>query len=156
MKNKRGQAFIELLLVLPLFLLIFAVIIEMGFIMYDFAVIHYAASTAAVEAARQGDFTTSTQQRTADYLTQWTSNKTVQGVAFAPEYSSPTTTDQIIICAPTSGVKYQRGNVMSVKIIYPVKFKLFFIDSLANWALKEEHLTLKSQAIAMSEEYFEP
>ncbi len=156
MKNIKGQAFIEMLFVLPLFLLIFVVIIEMGFVMYDYAVINYAASTAAVEAARQGDFNLSVQQRTAEYLTHWTSNKAIQGFVFAPEGSSPTADDEIIVCAPTPGVKYQRGSMMSVKVIYPIKFKLFIIDSLAHWVLQEKQFTLKSHSTAMSEEYFAP
>lgn len=151
--DKRGQAFIEMLFVLPLLLLIFFVIMEMGFVMYDFAVVNYAASSAAVEAARKGQFDDDVADRVENYLVNYSSNgKNVQVVRseFNVTYST-----QITLWGPDSGSRFQRGDIITVGVNYPVRFKLFFIDSLAKWVVDECSLTLKSSASAMSEPYIE-
>ncbi|MGI5922115.1 MAG: TadE/TadG family type IV pilus assembly protein [Syntrophomonadaceae bacterium] len=154
LKNERGQAFIEMLFVLPLFLMLAFFIIEMGFVMYDLAVINYAASSTAVEAARQGQFTTATGDRTMAYLRDWSSN----GRNFNIVRRSVPGKDiySIIVYGPGAGDKFQRGDIITIGVCYPVRFKTFLMDALASWTVDEQELFLKARASAMSEVFFEP
>jgi Flp pilus assembly protein TadG len=155
LKNERGSQFIELLIVMPFLLMIFFMIVEMGFVMYDFVTVNYAAATAAVEAARAGEFSDEIRAEIGDYLKDWTTTgKTldldIHATAPVPEDNT------IIVWGPPSGQIFQRGNTIEVGVIYPVKFKSIVVDSFCRWLVKEENITLKSRAAALSEVYFEP
>lgn len=154
LKNERGQAFIEMLFVLPLLLMLAFFIIEMGFVMYDLAVVNYAASSAAVEAARQGQFTTETGERTMAYLRDWSSN----GGNFNLVRSNVpgNDLDSIVVYGPGADEQFQRGDIITIGVCYPVRFKTFLMDALASWTVDEQELILKARASAVSEVYFEP
>lgn len=132
--------------------------IEIGFIMYDFATINYAASSMAVEAARKGQFDDDVCYRGAIYIEEYTSGKNMyvdyecswwaywpDGCMYGPGYT--------VIWAPWFGLKFQRGDVITVGVCYPVQFKIFFIDKLAHWIIKDDLLYLKAKASALSEPF---
>lgn len=154
LKNEKGQSFIEMLLVLPLLLMVIVFFIEMGFIMYDMAVVNYAASSTVIQAAAEGQFTDTICSTTADYLHNWTSNGKELNIirSDSPQLDS----DAIVIYGPGAGDKFQRGNIITVGVIYPIKFKIFLLNNLADWTISEDNLNLKARASAASEVYFEP
>lgn len=155
LKNERGSQFIELLIVLPFLLMIFFMIVEMGFVMYDFVTVNYAATTAAAEAARAGGFTNEVRSEIGDYLKNWTTagetlNLDAQATIPSPEDNT------IVVWGPPPGEVFQRGSTIEVGVIYPVKFKTLLVDRFCRWMVQEENLTLKARAAALSEVYFEP
>lgn len=153
-KERRGNTFIETLLVLPVFLMIFFFLVEMGFLVYDWAVVNYATASAAARAASEGGFSEDTRLEIADYLGRWTVNSkdlSVDYLASAPYYSPGT----IVVWGTPAGVNVQRGVQVVVGVMYPVGFKTFLVGALGNWLVQEENLVLKTRAAAVSEAYFE-
>ncbi|WP_172839065.1 TadE/TadG family type IV pilus assembly protein [Thermanaeromonas toyohensis] len=93
LKYERGNSLIEALLVLPLFLMLFFLLIEIDFVVCDWAAVNYATASAAAKASSEGRFSESIRQETSSYLKQWTANGKDPGVDFlagAPYYSSDT------------------------------------------------------------------
>lgn len=154
LRGERGNSLIEALLVLPVFLMIFFLLTEMGFVVYDWAVVNYATASAAARASSEGRFSESIRQETAAYLRQWTVNGKEMAVDFlagAPYYSG----DTIVIWGTPAGTNVQRGQEIVVGVVYPVRFKTFLVGTLGQWLIREEQLTLKTRATAISEEFFE-
>ncbi|SMB95728.1 TadE-like protein [Thermanaeromonas toyohensis ToBE] len=154
LKDERGNSLIEALLVLPLFLILFFLLIEMGFVVYDWAVVNYATASAAAKASSEGRFSETIRQETAAYLKQWTVNGKDLGVDFlagAPYYSS----DTMVIWGTPAGMNVQRGQEIVVGVVYPVRFKTFLVGALGQWLIQEEQLTLKTRAVTTSEAFFE-
>lgn len=156
-KNQKGTAFIEWLFILPMIIMIVSFAIEIGFIMYDFATINYTASSMAVEAARKGDFDQDIYSRGALYLRDWTSSKDMK-VYYAssrwaqwPEDCKAGPKDVFIWA--TDKNTFQRGDVITVGVCYPVQFKIFFMDQLGDWIIKDDLLYLKAKASALSEPF---
>lgn len=150
----RGSQTIEMLFVLPLLLMVFFMIIEMGFVMYNFVTVNYTAASAAVEAARSGSFNASVRTSTEEYLVNWTTDGKAKEV-----YHTTTPIDPdgaIVIWGPPPDQIIQRGDPIEVGVIYPIRFKSFVMDSMCRWIVQENALTLKARAVAMSEVYFEP
>ncbi len=148
------MGFIELLFILPLILMIVTFAFESGFIMYDFSTINYTASSMAIEAARNGSFDNEIASRGGDYLKGFTSQGAESGILRSNSfYIDPA---NIVIWGPAENQSFQRGELITVGICYPIKFKLFYMDALAGWLIEEEKLNLKGRASAMSEVYFEP
>jgi hypothetical protein len=71
LKRNRGSAVIEAVLVLPLILILFLITIWGGQLMFTWAGINYAASTAALSAAKTGEVTDNIKNSTLDNLKQW-------------------------------------------------------------------------------------
>lgn len=154
LKNQRGTAFIEWLIILPMIIMIISFGIEMGFAMYDFATINYVASATAIEAARKGEFDDEVAVRTAEYLTNWTSvGKRMDIVRSDTAITEP---EQVVVWGPPTGEKFQRGQMITVGLSYPIEFKAFYMDTLAHWIVADQRLALKARASAPSEVYFEP
>lgn len=154
-RSRRGSQTIEMLFVLPVLLMLFFMTVEMGFLMYDFVTVNYAAASAAVEAARKGKFDGEVRQEIAAYLHDWTT----EGKRFAvdPWATSPAAqNDTIVLWGPDPDQAFERGSVIEVGVVYPVRFKTFLIDGLARWLVQENVLSLKARAAALSEVHFEP
>lgn len=153
-RNQRGTAFIEWLFILPMIIMIVSFGIEMGFAMYDFSTINYAASSTALEAARKGEFDDEIAVRTAEYINNWTSSGKDLGIIRSDSpFVDP---KQVVVWGPSSGSKFQRGQMITVGILYPIEFKMFYMDALAHWVIDDQKLALKARASALSEVYFEP
>jgi len=154
-RSRRGSQTVEMLFVLPVLLMLFFMTVEMGFVMYDFVTVNYAAASAAVEAARKGKFDGEVRQEIATYLRDWTT----EGKRFAvdPWATSPAAQDNtIVVWGPDPNQAFERGSVIEVGVVYPVRFKTFMIDGLARWLVQENVLSLKARAAALSEVHFEP
>lgn len=153
MRNQKGQTFVEVLFVLPLLLFLFTIIVEMGFIMYDFAVINYTATTIAVESSRQGYFTDDVYNRAADSLKNWTSNGEDLGICRTNVRADDP--NSIVVWGPRAERQHDRGESITVGICYPVKFKTFIMSAVGEWTDQDNLLYLRSRAVSLSEEYFE-
>lgn len=158
LKNNRGNTFLEWLLLLPMIIMIVSFAIEMGFAMYDFSTINYAASSMAVEAARKGCFDQDVYSRGESYLQSWTSGKNID-VYHASSAGSwwPDDCQQgrgnCFIWAPELNTSFQQGQVITIGVCYPVQFKLFHMEQLGHWIIKDNLLYLKAKASALSEPF---
>mgnify|MGYP000916646300 FL=1 len=159
MKNNRGNTFIEWLLLLPMIIMIISFGIEMGFAMYDFSTINYAASSMAVEAARKGGFDQDVYSRGAAYLQSWTTGGKDITVYHASSNwagwpddcrQGP---DSCFIWAPELNTSFPRGQVITVGVCYPVQFKLIYMEKLGHWILGDNLLYLKAKPSALSEPF---
>lgn len=138
-RNRKGSYSLEALFNLPVFLMLFLLIFETGFLMYDWSVVNYAASEAAVEAAKRGEFSETVYNETVAYLDRWTSGG-----------DGATVTASVPLDTPV-----QRGEEIRVDVTYPVHFKTFVVDALAHWLVEDNDLQLRASAVASSEVYFE-
>lgn len=154
LRCQHGSQTVEMLFVLPVLLMMFFMTVEMGFVMYDFVAVNYAAASAAVEAGRKGAFDAEARQEVADYLRDWTTEGkrlSIDALAVSPTPRENT----VVIWGPPPGDAFQRGSVIEVGVVYPVRFKSFVMDGLARWLVQENDLSLKARASAASEVFFE-
>lgn len=154
LRSRRGNAFVEALFVLPVYIFFIVAILESGFLVYNWAVVNYATSSAAVKAAVQGQFTPAIRQEAADYLRDWTlDGKTMNGdyMALSPRVEGNT----IVVWGTDPNQRVHRGGNVVVGIVYPVRFKLLSVGGLGSWLVQQYDLTLKTRAVVMSERYFE-
>lgn len=156
LKDRRGQAYIEMLFVFPLLFMLFSFIVETGYLMYDWAVINYQTSTAAVSAATEGQFNDTIRLRLAENIRKWT----VNGRDYNYSYGGTTPPgspeqDTVYIYGTGSNEQVQRGNYIHVSVDYPWRFKFFLIDALGSWIIDEKNLRLSVSCSFPSEVYFE-
>jgi len=151
-KNQKGSQSIEMLIVLPLLLMMFFMIVEMGFVMYDFVSVNYVANSMAVQAATTGEFTDVIKTSGANYLRDWTVGGKNLNVSYAQSPLQQQGT--IVIWGPESGTKFNRGQTITVGVVYPVQYKTFIMQGMA-WLVNQQELYLKAQASAASEVYIE-
>lgn len=154
MRDGRGSPSLEALFVLPVILMLFFMIVETGFIMYDWATVNYAAASAAVSAAREGKFSEGVRSGTADYLRDWTTN----GRAFIYDETATDPYEDsgtVVIWGTAPDQNVERNSPIVVGVVYPVKFKILLADNLWKWMVKEETITLKARSAALSEVHFE-
>ncbi len=155
-QDRRGQGSVEALFVFPLLFMIFWSIVEFGFLMYDWAVISYNASTSAVTAATVGQFNDSVRLQLAQNLQNWT----VNGQTFtydAGGAASPGSFDEntVYIWGTDKDTPVQKGEYIQVYISYPIKMQLFLFDVLGSWVVSDESFRLRMDFAFPSEVYFE-
>lgn len=149
-KNQKGFLLIELLFIVPILVMIVSFIIEIGFIMYDMALLNYTASTMAVEAARKGCFDQDIYSRARQGIMQYISEDMPVVRSTEPVEAE----GSIVVWGPSDTQKFQRGEIISVGIIKPVKFRLLYLDRIAHWVIEEKKFFLRARASAESEVYF--
>jgi len=155
-KDCRGSVSIEALFVLPVLLMLFFFIIEMGFVMYNWAVVNHAASAAAVEAAMTGRFSTDIRQATAEHIQNWTTDGQNMGLnAMGTSPPGSVGANTIYVFGTDTNTDVQRGNKIDVGIAYPFRFRTFAFDALGRWITGENQVVLKVNMKAASEVYFE-
>lgn len=155
MRDRRGSPSLEALFVLPVILMLFFMIVETGFIMYDWTTVNYAAASAAVSAAKEGKFSGEVRSDAAGYIHDWTTG----GRALAYDYTATEPYEDagtVVIWGTGSEQNVERNNPIVVGVVYPVKFKILLADNIWKWVVKEEVITLKARAVALSEVHFEP
>ncbi|MFZ5650976.1 MAG: TadE/TadG family type IV pilus assembly protein [Bacillota bacterium] len=155
-RNRRGQAFVESLFVIPLLFMLFIFIVEMGFLMYNWSVLNfYTCSTAAV-AATKGQFTDEIRLRLARNIDDWTVNS--QGYIYDVTGADPPATPAdgtVYIYGTDRNTPVQRGSYIQVNVNYPWRFKFFLVDGAARFIVSEESLRLKVNASVPSEIFLE-
>ncbi|MFZ5650854.1 MAG: TadE/TadG family type IV pilus assembly protein [Bacillota bacterium] len=155
-RDRRGQAFAESLFVIPLLFMLFIFIVEIGFLMYNWAIINFYTGNIAVTAATKGQFTDEIRLRLARNINDWTVNS--QGYSYDVFSTDPPLTPAdgtVYIFGTDRNTPVQRGTYINVNVNYPWKFKFFIIDSLARFAVNEEKLRLKTHASVPSEVFME-
>jgi Flp pilus assembly protein TadG len=155
-RNRRGQAFVESLFVIPLLFMLFIFIVEMGFLMYNWAVINFYTCSTAVTAATTGQFTDQIRLRLAQNINDWTVNShgysyDVAGTGLPGSLSDST----VYIYGTDRNTPVQRGSYINVNVNYPWHFKFFIIDSLSRFIVSEEQLRIKVNASVPSEVFIE-
>lgn len=154
--NRRGQVFMEAMFVIPLLFILFIFIVEMGFLMYNWAVINFHTGSCAVVAATRGQFSDEVRLRLAQNISDWTINS--DGYSFdvaGTEVPGAPAGDTVYIYGTDRSFQVQRGSYISVGVNYPWHFKFFIIDGLSRFAVSEEKLRLKTSASVPSEVFFE-
>lgn len=152
-RDRRGSQFLETLFVLPVVFMLFFMVFETGFIMYDWASVNYAAASAAVNAAKTGRFSHEVRSETADYIRSWTTN----GERFFYDETATgfyESNDTVVVWGTDPGRNVERNGIIVAGVAYPVKFKVMLIDRLWRWIVQEETFTLKAQFSAKSEVHF--
>ncbi|RKO66401.1 TadE/TadG family type IV pilus assembly protein [Desulfofundulus salinus] len=155
-KDSRGSVSIEALFIVAVLLMLFFFIVEMGFLMYDWAVVNHAASAAAVEAAMNGRFSADIRQATAEHIRKMTTEGSTMGID-ALETSLPGSVNPgtIYVYGTDPNSNVQRGGKIAVGVAYPFRFKTFLFDALGRWLIGENQIVLKAGMTAASEVYFE-
>ena len=155
-KDRRGQAFVESLFVIPLLFMLFIFIVEISFLMYNFAIINFYTGTMAVNAATRGQFNDEVRLNLAQNINDWTANS--QGYSydvFSPPPPAVPADNTVYIYGTDRSTPVQRGSYINVSVNYPWHFKFFIIDSLARFTVSEEKLRLKANASVPSEVFIE-
>ncbi|MFZ5632143.1 MAG: TadE/TadG family type IV pilus assembly protein [Bacillota bacterium] len=155
-RDRRGQVFVEALIVIPLLFMLFIFIVEMGFLMYNWSVINFYTGSCAVAAATKGQFSDEIRLRLAENISDWTVNS--QGLNYCVTGTDPPAApagDTVYIYGTDSGLQVQRGSYITVNVNYPWRFKFFIIDSLSRFAVSEENFRIKANASVPSEVFFE-
>lgn len=155
-KDSRGSVSIEALFIVAILLMLFFFIVEMGFLMYDWAVINHAASAAAVEAAMNGRFSAGIRQAMAEHIRKMTTEGNAMGTD-ASGTSPPGSVNPgiIYVYGTDANMNVQRGGTITVGVAYPFRFKTFLFDALGRWLTGENQVVLKVKMTAVSEVYFE-
>lgn len=154
--NRRGQVFVESLFVIPLLFMLFIFIFEMGFLMYNWAVLNFYTCSTAVTAATKGQFTDEIRLRLAENINHWTVNS--QGYSYDITCTDPPATpadDTVYIFGTDRSTPVQRGAYVNVYINYPWHFKFFIIDNLSRFIVNEEQMRIKVNASVPSEVFIE-
>ncbi|MGB9804967.1 hypothetical protein, partial [Desulfofundulus sp.] len=129
---------------------------EMGFLMYDWAVINHAASAAAVEAAMNGRFSTGIRQAMAEHIRKMTTEGSTMGIdASGTSLPGSVNPGTIYVYGTDPNMDIQRGGTITVGVAYPFRFKTFLFDALGRWLTGEDQVVLKVKMTAVSEVYFE-
>ncbi len=155
-KNQKGQAFIEALFVIPILFMLFMFIVETGFLMYNWAVLNFQNSNAAVISATQGQFTSDTRIRLAQNINDWTINSQDYNYDISGTLPpSDPDKETVYIYGTDSSTPIQRGHYINVSVNYPWNFKFLMIDSLASFVVSEQNIRLKVNATVPSEVFNE-
>jgi hypothetical protein len=152
-RARRGNVFVETLITLPVFLMLFFGLVEFGFMMYDWAVINYVAATTAARAAMDGKFSQELRLEAANFIRDWTSrgeDVAVDCLAEAP-YSSGST---VVVYGTDPDLTVQRGAEIEVGVVYPVRLRTL-AGAVAGWTVGEKNLFLRARAVAASEAFYE-
>ncbi|MCL6612753.1 MAG: hypothetical protein K6T66_14550 [Peptococcaceae bacterium] len=155
-RDRRGQAFVESLFVVPLLFMLFIFIVETGFLMYNWAVINFYACNTAVAAATRGQFTDEIRLRLAQNISDWTVNS--QGYSYDVFGTDPPANPAdgtVYVYGTDRNTPVQRGSHIHVNVNYPWRFKFFLIDGLSRFAVSEEQLRIKVNASVPSEVFIE-
>lgn len=155
-RNRRGQAFVESLFVIPLLFMLFIFIVEMGFLMYNWAVLNFYTCSTAVAAATRGQFTDEVRLRLAQNISDWTVNS--QGYSYdaaGTALPGSLNNNTVYIYGTDRNTPVQRGSYINVNVNYPWHFKFFLIDSLSRFVVSEESLRIKVNASVPSEVFIE-
>ena len=155
LKNQKGSSFVEMLFVFPLILMLFIFIIEMGFLMYDWAVISYYTSTAAVVAATQGQFCNAVSNNLANNIKRMTVNGRELNFYRVPNKPTEMSEDGVYIWGTLPNERVQKGENIFVNVSYPWQCNFFLIGALGNWIIGEKALRLDFSFVFPSEVFFE-
>lgn len=151
LKRNRGSAVIEAVLVLPLILILFLITIWGGQLMFTWAGINYAASTAALSAAKTGEVTDNIKNSTLDNLKQWVPGAQDLETDKRNDLGGPPRDPEtIVFWTPNTGPVPWKNDI-KVAIIYPYKVDSPLLSLLGETVFGGNVIYLKGEAVAQSE-----
>ena len=121
-RGERGQAALEFMLVLPIFISLFLLVVDLGVLMY-----HYVSVSNAVrEGARYGSINCGDGSCTDDEIKDRTIARSGGILSSAPEHQNRVRVDWVDNeNLDTNGIWYARGDSVVVRVNHPYEF-LFF------------------------------
>jgi hypothetical protein len=151
LKHNRGSAVIEAVLVLPLILILFFITIWGGQLMFTWANVNYAASTAAMSAAKTGKVTTQISDSALEELQQWIPGaQNLQTSTFHDLGGPPRVPGEIIFWTPNVGPVPWKNDI-KVVIVYPYEVDSPLLRFLGEAFFDGNVIYLKGEAVAQSE-----
>lgn len=150
-KDDRGSYTIEALFIFPLLLVFFVLTFWFGTLMYTWSTVNYASMQYALDIAKEG-------QKTGDITNAVKvklGNVPIKDVTKFSEHSSPYNDPNSIVIW-TNGNSFNRGDVITAGVVYPVKVPSPLLSILGKAAFGSDTIFLKAHATAKSEVYFEP
>lgn len=151
---ENGSYTIEALLVLPVILIVLFATLWGGSLMYTWTSVNYGALSGALDAAKNGEFSTGVRQAVASYLQNFTpGGKQLQVDYLATSaYENP---GKIVVWGPAPGQKFNRGQTITVGVVCPVKVSSPLLSLLGQTVFGGDTIYLKARATARSEVFLE-
>jgi hypothetical protein len=154
--DQKGQVFLEAVFVIPMIFLLFFIIVETSFIIYNWTVINFMNSNTAVIAAIQGQFTPDIRLKLAQDISNWTlGGKEYDYHISGTEMPDKPDEDTVYIYGTDSNSFIQRGSYIELNISYPGKSRLLKLEKFFKFITSREKIRLRASAIVLSEGFDE-
>lgn len=151
MKQNKGSAVLEAVLIMPLILILLFITIWGGQLMFTWAGVNYSATTAAMDAAKTGEITALTIDAAVIRLQEWTPGGQDLGILISNDLGGPPrSADDIVFWTPNiDSVPWK--NYIAVAIVYPYKVDSPLLSLLGETFFGGDVIYLKGEAVAQSE-----
>lgn len=151
MKQNRGSAVIEMVLIMPLILILFLTTIWGGQLMLTWTGVNYSATTAAMDAAKTGEVTTQISESTLDDLKDWVPGAEDLGTTVSHNIGdAPCYPGEIVFWTPNVGPVSWKNDI-TVAIVYPYEIDSPLLSLLGESFFGGNVIYLKGEAVAQSE-----
>jgi len=151
LKQNRGSAVIEAVLIMPLILILFFITIWGGQLMFTWTGVNYSATTAAMDAAKTGEVTEQISISALEQLKQWTPGGQVLGTDISHSAGGPPCSgDKIVFWTPNVGPVSWKNDI-TVAIVYPYKIDSPLLSFMGEVFFGGNVIYLKGEAVAQSE-----
>lgn len=150
LKDDRGSYTIEVIFIFPLLLVFFVLTFWFGTLMYTWSTVNYATMQYALDVAKEGQKTGAI----TDSLKVKLENVPIKDAKYIKESSSPYEDPNAVVIW-TNGNSFNRGDVITAGVVYPVKVPSPLLSFLGQAAFGSDTLYLKSSAVTKGEVYFE-
>jgi len=153
MRDERGSYTIETLFIFPIILVVFFLTLWGGVLAYTWSSVNYVAMTFALDAAKEGAVTDEILAAVTERVQHLPLK--VEGVGVEIATAPQEKPDRIVVWGPSVGTFYNRGQPISVGIVYPVKVPSPLLRIVGQAVFGSDTIYLKAQATARSEVYRE-
>jgi len=152
LKNRKGSAVIETVLIMPLILILFIITIWGGQLMFTWTGINYSASNAAMDAAKTGEVTDDICTTALENIKQWVPGAKDLGTDISNDSNGPPReSDKIVFWTPNVGPVPWKSEI-KVAIVYPYKVDSPLLSLLGETFFGGDVIIyLKGEAMAQSE-----
>jgi len=152
LKNRKGSAVIETVLIMPLILILFIITIWGGQLMFTWTGINYSASNAAMDAAKTGEVTDDIYTTALENIKQWVPGAKDLGTDISRNSSGPQReSDKIVFWTPNVGSVPWESEIKAA-IVYPYKVDSPLLSLLGETFFGGDVIIyLKGEAMAQSE-----
>lgn len=151
MKQNRGSAVIEMVLIMPLILILFFITIWGGQLMFTWTGVNYATSAATIDAAKTGEVTIQISDSALEDLKQWIPGAQDLETSISHDLGGPPCVPgEIVFWTPNVGPVSWK-NEITVAIIYPYKVDSPLLSLLGETFFGGNVIYLKGEAVAQSE-----
>lgn len=151
-RDERGSYTIEALFILPLLLVFFVLVFWFGVIMFTWSNVNYTAMQYALDIAKTGENKAEIRDAASARLMQLPLRSASYVRASTMQETDP---GNIILWGPSPGERFNRGGLITVGVVYPVKVPVLLLSILGQAVFGSDTIYLKATATAKSEVYFE-